>query len=807
MTEGPTVGRSVAAGMPERIGPYRILEELGSGGMGVVYLADQEHPVRRRVAVKVIKLGLDTKEVIARFESERQALAMMSHPNIARVLEAGTTAEGRPYFVMEHVPGVPITDYCDRHRLSMKERLDLFVPVCQAIHHAHQKAIIHRDIKPSNVLVMLLDGVPVPKVIDFGVAKALDRKLTEKTVFTEQGRLIGTPAYMSPEQAEMTGLNIDTTTDVYSLGVLLYELLVGELPFDTKALLEGGWDALHRVIREVDPPKPSTRVSSLGEKAGAVALQRRMEPAQLEHQLRRELDWITMRAMEKDRTRRYESAAALAQDIARYLNDEPVLAGPPSTAYRVGKFVKRHRAALLVSAVVLASLVFATVESTRQRLVAERALEESEAVTAFLSNMLSAVDPAKRGREVTVREILDEAATNIDRQFGGKPLVRSRLMAAMGGAYLQLGHFDEARPLLQEALSIRGERALAENELLVAETLHLLGNLDLETADYASSKRCLEAALAIREKRLGPEHPEFARTLNDLGLLQRTTGDRAEARALFERALAVREKTLGPDHPDVAKTLNDLAGLLYMMRDYAGARPLYERASAIQEKALGPEHTHLAATLSNYATLLGDTGDLETARAVHERALAIERKALGEEHPDVANSLTSLAILRQKAEDFAGAKVLYEQALAITEKAFGPEHPDVSMNLNNLAACLMDLGDNDGARPLFERALSIREKSFGPEHFAVAQSLNNLAYLNAVTGDYAAAVPLLERAMAVEEKVLGPEDVHVADTASRLAEVLRLLGDEAAAARYEARAKRVAAQAAQTAPASPQNGG
>jgi len=326
-----------------------------------VYLAEQEKPVRRKVALKIIKLGMDTKEVIGRFEAERQALAMMSHPNIAKVFDAGTTQQGRPYFVMEHVPGEPITNYCDRHRLTTKERLELFIPVCQGIHHAHQKAIIHRDVKPSNILVMVQDGKPVPKVIDFGVAKAIEHRLTERTVFTEQGQLIGTPGYMSPEQAEMTGLNVDTTTDVYSLGVLLYELLVGAPPFDPESMREAGLDAIQRMIREVDPPKPSTRISGLGDEATTVAQKRRAEPATLERQLRGELDWIIMRAMEKDRNRRYTSASEFAADVSRMLNHEPVLASPSSTSYRFKKFVLRHRIAVTAGALVILAMLLGTV--------------------------------------------------------------------------------------------------------------------------------------------------------------------------------------------------------------------------------------------------------------------------------------------------------------------------------------------------------------------------------------------------------------------------------------------------------------
>jgi tetratricopeptide (TPR) repeat protein len=713
-------------------GRYKFLEELGSGGMGVVYLAEQVEPVHRRVAVKIIKLGMDTRDVVARFETERQALAVMDHPNIAKVLDAGATETGRPYFVMELARGIPLTDYCDRHRLSAQDRLRLFVAVCQAVQHAHQKGVIHRDLKPSNILVTIQDDRPVPKIIDFGIAKATDHRLAQRTLFTEQGQLIGTPEYMSPEQAEMSGLDVDTRTDVYSLGVILYELLVGALPFEAEKLRSAGFGEIQRIIRETEPPKASTRLSTLKDTQVEIAEQRGTDPGSLLKLLRGDLDWITMKAMAKDRTQRYSTASELAADIEHYLRHEPVTAGPPSALYRVRKYVRRHKLGVTAAGVVLLALVAGTAGTTIGLLRAVRAekkaVEEAETakrVSDFLVDLFQVSDPGEtRGNSITAREILDKGAARIDQGLEDQPSVRGRLMETIGTVYRSLGLYDQAAPMLEKALEIT--RGLYGSEhLFVADALHNLGIVCDDQGRYEEAAAYFRQSLEIRSRRLGPDDPEVARSLNSLAIAYWNQEKYADAEPLLERAVAIKEKSLGPDSAELANSLINLGVLKHAQHKFDEAEPLFKRALAISEKKLGADHPDLGGILNDLGSLYEDQGRREDAEPMYRRSLAIWEKALGPDHPDVAIAVHNLANLYRNLGRYAEAEPLYLRSLAIWEKSLEPDHPYIGISLRERANLCRDQGRYEEAERLYRQSLQIFEKNQEGNRLNIAETIEN----------------------------------------------------------------------------------
>ena len=774
------------------IGHYLLRRPIGEGGMGLVWEADQQEPIRRRVALKMVKRGMDTAEFIARFSSERQALAMMNHPAIAKVLDAGATDEGRPYFVMEYVEGVPLNVYCDQERLSLRRRLELFIHICEGVQHAHQKAIIHRDLKPSNVLVTETDGQPVPKIIDFGVAKALDREDFDDTLSTGAGQLIGTPEYMSPEQTGLSGEGIDTRTDVYALGVLLYELLVGQRPFRREDLAGLNFLEVLQIIREVEPPRPSVRATTIGRHAPELltelAHSRDSEPALLTRGLRGDLDWITMRALEKDRERRYASASALADDVRRHLDDEPVKAGPPSRRYRLRKFVRRHRTGVAAGAIALAAILLGIGGTTtgmiravnaerRARLEAETARQ----VSGFLVGLFEVADPDQaRGNTITAREILDAGSERIGRELAGQPLTQARLLGTMGTVYRKLGLYEEAEPKLQRALELRrGATGVPPSDM--AASLAELADLYLDLARYDDAERALHEALALMDKADQPGRLQMAASLTDLGSVYRRQSHYDKADPLYRQALDIRLAELGPKSPEVAASYNSLAILAWNRGNFEDAERLYQQALAIWEAAYGEDHADVAKGLNNLALLYHHQKRYAEAQAMYTRAVGIYEHILGAEHPRLATAINNLALAVHEQGHYAEAEPLYQRALAIREKVLGPDHPDVAQTLNNLGNLRRDQKRWNEARADYDRALAIRTAAFGDAHPDVGWTLRDIGRMLREQGRPREAVAFFERALAIFNAQLGPDHPDMAEFLDDYALALRDVGNPAQA--------------------------
>jgi serine/threonine protein kinase/tetratricopeptide (TPR) repeat protein len=724
------------------IGAYKLMEQIGEGGMGLVFVAEQQQPVRRKVALKVIKPGMDSRQIVARFEAERQALALMDHPNIAKIHDGGTAPSGRPYFVMELVKGVPITHYCDDHRLSPGERLELFVDVCAAVQHAHQKGIIHRDIKPSNVLVISHDGKPVIKVIDFGVAKAIGQQLTDKTIYTQFTQLVGTPLYMSPEQAGESGLDIDTRSDIYSLGVLLYELLTGTTPFDRERFSKAGYEEVRRIIREEEPPRPSTRLSTLGQAATTICANRKSDPVRLSQLLRGELDWIVMKALEKERNRRYETASALAAEVHRYLHDEPVQACPPSAGYRLRKFVRKHRGPVAAASVIALLLIAGIVGTTVGMM---RAIHAKDNETAQLQKAVAAQNQALAALEATTDQVIEKligekpALTVTEKEFLQNALQRWQAFAAEQGqgelsqrirvtgvfrvAWLrdQLGQYQEARAGYEEHINRCTKLAAEFPEVTIyrqhlTDSYNALGVLLRHLGKWLEAETAYRQALAIEEK-LATEFPTvpvyryaLARTQSNLGDLLGDLANRPEAEKCYRLALTIQggrpaEFAAMPMYRQLLADTYLRLGFTQANLDMGPkAETSYRQAVAILEKLVAefpgePEYrAGLAQSYSGLGKLLSDLGKSLKAEAAYSQALAIQTKVVADfpvapqYRVVLAQTRANLGVLLEELGKKTEAEAAQRQVLAMRAKLVA-EYPGVPQYARFLVLSHIALGD------------------------------------------------------------------------------------------------------------------
>jgi serine/threonine protein kinase/Tfp pilus assembly protein PilF len=830
------------------IGPYRLLQLIGEGGFGSVFMAEQEKPVSRKVALKIIKLGMDTRAVIARFEAERQALALMDHPNIARVLDAGATETGRPYFVMELCKGESIVEYCDKNSLNIHDRLELFAQVCQAVQHAHTKGIIHRDIKPSNILVSTQDGRPHAKVIDFGIAKATASKLTEKTLFTEHRAFIGTPEYMSPEQAEGS-LDIDTRTDVYSLGVLLYELLTGTTPFNSNELRSAAYAEIQRIIREVEPPKPSTRLSHNTDTLASVAAKRHVEPRKLGTIIRGELDWIVMKALEKDRARRYETTNGLAMDVRRYLSGEAVLAAPPSTTYRFRKFVRRHRAQVAAAALVSAALLLGLAGTAWQTKVASdqaAAAKKAEAdantardaektrsdelkqVSDFQTKMLAQVDPTTAGMRLTedvnrrfaaalekakVPETQRAALTN---EFRGdwarvnatdaatalidetilKPAVKAIdeqfKDQPIVDAQLRQALADRYRDLglfdaafpLQDSALKTRRRLLGEEHLDTIESIRNLGLLLKAQGKLAESEPSCREALEKYGRVLEEEHPYTLNAIDNLGCLLLAQGKLDQAEPYLREALEKRRRVLGEERADTIMSIFSMGGLLKAQGKLDQAEPYFREALKKSRRTLGEKHANTIASLNGMGFLLQAQGKLDQAELYYREALEKRRRVLGEEHPDTIVSIGNVGNVLLNQGKLAEAEPFLREALEKYRRVLGEEHPATLNAMDIMGGLLLNQGKLDQAEPYFREALATRRRVLGERHPDTLGSINNMGHLLWVEGNFAEAEGYFREALEMGRSVLGEEHPDTLLFINNVGYVLKSQGKLAEAERY-----------------------
>jgi serine/threonine protein kinase len=752
----------------QSIGPYRLIRKLGEGGMGQVWLAEQTSPVRRQVAVKLIRGGMFNSVVLQRFQSERQSLAIMDHPSIAKVFDAGATPHGQPYFVMEYVEGLPINKYCDLKKLSIPGRLRLFVQVCDGVQHAHQKAIIHRDIKPANILVVEVDGKPTPRIIDFGLAKAVVPPDAGQTLFTQVGAFLGTPGYTSPEQSDPSVQDIDTRADVYSLGVVLYELLTGDLPFDPQRLRKQSIDQVLRLLRDEDPPSPSTKVSSGRATSTAVAALRSTDSAQLATLLRGDLDWITMKALERDRERRYASPSELAADLNRYLSNRPVIARPASPGYRLQKYIRRNRVAVSVAAGALALLIAFTVMQAFQLRRITRERDRANRVTAFVTSMFKVSDPSEaRGNSITAREILDKSSKDIETGLATDPLLQAQMMNVMAEVYLNLGLYPKAKSLLENSIRIR-RQILGLRNRDTLDSMDKLAWILQDTGKYEESEKIEREILPIRRELFGPEDRD---TLgSQLNLANSLCGQAryAESEQVDREALAIRRRILPEDRLTLIE-ISNLAITVSLQGRYPEADQLLNEAITVLNRTVGPEDPFTIKALSNLADNYDKEGRVAEAEAITRKTLDIRRRILGPNHPDTITNGGDLGTLLYEQGRYLEAEKIHRDTLEIQQRITGPEHPQTLLTMLNLADDLAALHRYPEAEKLSRHAWELQQKVLGPEHPDTLTSAVGLAAIYRQEGRFADAERLTRSALASQRKLLGDSHASCASSEYNLA--------------------------------------